>query len=162
MPGGLAELLQALSAWPVAAFFRGSTAGYATLNAAHIFSLALLVGSIVTLDLRILGGFRSVPLDALATPLARVAAAGAVLAITTGFLLFSVRPIAYAQNPAFLIKVSLVALGVGNALHLRTKRGWREALAGEPVADSVRAAAFGSIVIWMSAVLAGRWIGFLQ
>lgn len=162
MPGGLADLLQALAAWPVAAFFRSSTAGYATLNAAHIFSLALLVGSIVALDLRILGLFRGTPLDAMAVPLSRIAAMGVVLAMTSGFLLFSVRPVAYAQNPAFLIKVSLVVLGIGNALNLRTKRGWRDALAGEPIADSVRAAAFRSIVIWMSAVLAGRWIGFLQ
>ena len=72
------------------------------------------------------------------------------------------RPLAYAQNPAFLIKISLVALGVGNAVLLRTKRDWRDAAAGDPVADSVRAAAFGSLLIWAAAVLAGRWIGFLQ
>jgi hypothetical protein len=162
MPGGLVDLLQALAAWPVAGFFRDSTIAYATLNAAHIFSIALLVGSIVTLDLRVLGFFRRFELSEMAPPLSRVAATGVLLAATTGFLLFSVRPLAYAQNPAFLIKISLVALGVGNAVLLRTKRDWRDAAAGDPVADSVRAAAFGSLLIWAAAVLAGRWIGFLQ
>ena len=162
MPGGLAEWLQALTASPVAGFFRDSTIAYATLNAAHIFSIALLVGSIVTLDLRVLGLFRRFELGEMAPPLVRVAATGVFFAVTTGFLLFSVRPLAYAQNPAFLIKISLVALGIGNALLLRTKRDWLDAAAGDPVADSVRAAAFGSLLIWMAAVLAGRWIGFLQ
>ena len=162
MPGGLADWLQALAAWPVAGFFRDSTIAYATLNAAHIFSIGLLVGSIATLDLKVLGLFRHVPLGAIASPLARVAATGVLLAATTGFLLFSVRPLTYAQNPAFLIKISLVALGIGNAVLLRTKRNWVDAIEGEPIADSVRAAAFGSLLIWAAAVLAGRWIGFLQ
>jgi hypothetical protein len=162
MPGGLAEWLEALAAWRVAAFLRESTIAYATLNAAHIFSIALLVGSIVTLDLRVLGLFRRFEFGEMAAPLSRVAAIGVLFAAATGFLLFSVRPLAYAQNPAFLIKLSLVALGIGNALLLRTKRDWKDAAAGEPIADSVRASAFGSLIIWAGAVLAGRWIGFLQ
>ena len=112
MPVELAAWLEALAATPVAALLRTSTVAYATLNAAHIFSIGLVVGSIATLDLRVLGLFRGVPLGALASPLSRIAAAGLLLAVTTGFFLFSVRPLTYAQNPAFLTKISLVALGV--------------------------------------------------
>jgi len=162
MPEGLTELLQALAATPVAAFFRGSTAGYAALNAAHIFSLALVVGSIATLDLKLLGLFRSAPLWVLARPLARTAATGIVLALATGFLLFSVRPLTYLSNPAFLTKISLVALGILNALALRFNRHWRIAAEEGPVHGSVRAMAALSLAIWAGAVLAGRWIGFLQ
>lgn len=162
MPSGLDEVLQSLAANPVAAYFRVSTAGYAALNAAHIFCFALVIGSIATLDLRILGLFRAVPLDALARPLSRVAAAGLVLAIATGFLLFSVRPLTYVENPAFLTKISLVALGIANALALRFNRHWRVAVEGGPVDRSVRLLAFLSLAIWAGAVLAGRWIGFLQ
>lgn len=162
MPPGLTELLQALAATPVAAYFRGSTAGYAALNAAHIFCFALVIGSIATLDLKLLGLFRTVPLGALARPLSRVAATGLLLAVATGFLLFSVRPLAYAANPAFLTKISLVALGVLNALALRFNRHWRVAAEGGPIRSSVRLTAVLSLVIWAGAVLAGRWIGFLQ
>ena len=158
----VAEWLQAVANWPVAAFFRDSTIAYASLNAAHIFAIGLVIGSIAALDLRLLGLFRGVPVGTLASPLARVSAGGVLLAVATGFLLFTVRPLAYAQNPAFLIKISLVAIGIGNALLLRTNRNWRDALDGEPIADSIRAAAFVSLLIWASAVLAGRWIGFLQ
>ena len=162
MPDALAELLQALAAWPVAGFFRGSTVAYATLNAAHIVSIGLIVGSIATLDLRVLGLFRAFPLGLLAPPLSRVAAAGVLLAATTGFLLFSARPLAYAANPAFLTKISLVAIGVLNALLLRANSNWRLALSGGEILTSVRLHAILSLLIWAGAVLAGRWIGFLQ
>ena len=158
----LADALQALSAWPVAAYLRESTVAYATLNAAHILAIGLVIGSIATLDLRVLGLFRGTPLEALAAPLSRVAAFGVVLAIATGFLLFSVRPIAYANNPAFLAKISLVAVGVANALLLRANPNWKRARAGGPIHGAVRAAALLSLLIWPAAVLAGRWIGFLQ
>ena len=55
VPAELAEWLQALAATPVAALLRTSTVAYAALNAAHIFSIGLVVGSIATLDLRVLG-----------------------------------------------------------------------------------------------------------
>ena len=158
----LTEWLQALGDWPVAAFLRSSLPLYAALNAAHIISIGLVIGSIATLDLRVLGLFRSVPLGVLAAPLSRVAAAGVLLAMTTGFLLFSVRPTTYAQNPAFLTKIALVGFGIANALLLRSNRHWRIAKEGGSLHASVRLAAAFSLLVWGSAVLAGRWIGFLQ
>ena len=162
MPEALVEWLQALAATAPATLFRNSTAAYAALNAFHIFAIGLVIGSIVTLDLRVLGLFRRFPLSALADPLSRVAATGVYCAAVSGFMLFSVRPLSYAENPAFLIKITLVALGVMNALLLRTTWGWQLALDDRPVPDSVRAAAFRSLLIWAGAVFAGRWIGFLQ
>ena len=162
MPSLVADWLEALAAWPVAAYLRDSTVAYATLNGAHILAIALVVGSIATLDLRVFGLFRDVPLAALARPLSRVAAAGVLFAVTTGFLLFSVRPAAYAANPAFLTKISLVALGVTNALLLRANRHWRLAHDGGETHVSIKVAAMLSLVIWAGAVFAGRWIGFLQ
>jgi len=162
VPEVLVEWLQALAATAPATLFRNSTAAYAALNAFHIFAIGLVIGSIVTLDLRVLGLFRRFPLSALADPLSRVAATGVYCAAVSGFMLFSVRPLSYAENPAFLIKITLVALGVMNALLLRTTWGWQLALDDRPVPDSVRAAAFRSLLIWAGAVFAGRWIGFLQ
>ena len=162
MPPLLAEWLQALADWPIALFLRGSTLAYATLNAAHIFAIGLIVGAIATLDLRVLGLFRGVPLGALARPLTRVAAAGVLFAVATGFLLFSVRPTAYAENPAFLTKIALVAVGVANAFIMRANPDWRIARQDGPIAASVRLGAAASLLNWAAAVFAGRWIGFLQ
>lgn len=156
------EFLAALSQWPPAVALRGSLWLYPLVNAAHIFSIGLIIGSIVTLDLRLIGAFRTVPLATLATPLTRMAATGVVLAAFTGFLLFSVRPQNYVANPAFLIKLALVALGIVNALVLHTGKSWRAALEAGTAPSSAKLAALFSILIWAAAVLAGRWIGFVE
>ncbi|MEP9375759.1 DUF2214 domain-containing protein [Aquabacter sp. CN5-332] len=154
--------LEALSHWPVAAALRQWVAAYALLNAAHILGIGLLVGAIATLDLRLLGAFRGAALASLAPPLSRVAAAGLLLALCTGALLFSVRPVAYAQNAAFLAKLALVALGILNALLLRLGGGWRQMLEGAPVPARIKIGAAFSLSIWVGAIICGRWIGFLQ
>jgi len=155
------EFLQALSEWPGAVMLRRFQIAYLLVNAAHIISIGLVVGAIVTLDLRILGLFRQYPMGTLGPPLSRVAAAGIALAILTGLMLFSVRPIAYIHNTAFLIKVGLVGLGIVNAVVLNHSDYWRLALSGNAPRGWVQLSAFFSLGLWLSAVIAGRWIGFL-
>jgi hypothetical protein len=156
------EALQALSDWPVAALLRRSAILYPLVNAAHILCFALLVGAIATLDLRLLGLFRRHPLAHLGPPLRRVAALGLGLAAVTGALLFTTRPLAYAENPAFLAKLGLIGLGLLNIVLLHGNRHWRRAVEGGAVHPSVRVAALASLLVWVCAVIAGRWIGFLQ
>jgi hypothetical protein len=155
------EFLQALSEWPGAVMLRRFQVAYLLANAAHIISIGLVVGAIVTLDLRILGLFRQHPIGTLGPPLSRVAAVGLARAILTGLLLFSVRPIAYVHNTAFLIKVGLVGLGTANALLLNHNRYWRLALLNRRPHRRVQLSAFLSLALWVSAIVAGRWIGFL-
>jgi hypothetical protein len=156
------DLLQLLAEWPVAVALRRSAVLYPLVNAAHILGIGLLVGAIFTLDLRILGLFRHAPMAVLAPPLVRVAATGTMLALFSGFLLFSVRPAAYAVNPAFLVKLLLVAAGLLNILLLRLGQGWGHALAGAPAGAAVRIVAAASIMLWLGVILAGRWIAFLD
>ena len=139
-----------------------SAIAYPLVNAAHILALALLFGAIAVLDLRLLGLFRGSPLDAIARPATRVAASGFGLAAVTGFLLFSTRPLTYAENPAFLLKLGLIGLGLLNVALLHANPKWRLALAGGAVGTSLQASAAGSLLVWAAVVLAGRWIGFLQ
>jgi len=156
------ELLQPLADWPLAAALRRSTVAYAAVNAAHILSIGLVIGAITTLDLRLLGLFKAQALGQLAPPLVRVTATGVALAVLTGALLFSVRPVAYAQNPAFLIKLGLVALGVVNAAVAHGGVHWRRALESGEVHGALKLSALFSLALWAGAVGAGRWIGFLQ
>ena len=155
------EFLQALSEWPGAVMLRRFQIAYLLVNAAHILSIGLVVGAIITLDLRILGLFRQYPIGALGPPLSRVAGIGVALAILTGLMLFSVRPIAYIHNTAFLIKVGVVGVGIANALLLNYHRHWRLALMNSKPSKRVQLSAFLSVAFWVSAVVAGRWIGFL-
>lgn len=157
----LTEWLQALHDWPVAALIRRSLYIYPIVNATHIFSLALLIGGILPADLRMLGLFRAVPPGSFLRLLTAFSATGLALAIASGFLLFSVQPLEYAYNPAFLAKISLVALGTANALVIRFSGAWRLAIETGMVSPGLKLAAMLSIAIWISALLAGRWIAFL-
>lgn len=156
-----AELFEAIAAWPLASAMRRSAILYLVVNAAHILAIALLVGAIVPLDLRLFGFFGNTSLEVLGPFLSRAAAVGLALVVVTGFCLFSVRPSAYAGNPAFLIKLALLAVGAVNALVLRSSSAWRSAAAGGRIAGTVRLAAGISLLVWPGALLAGRWIGFL-
>lgn len=155
------EWLQALQDWTVAASLRRSLYVYPLLNATHIFALTLLIGGILPADLRILGAFRSVAIAPFVRLMASIAAFGAGLAVVTGLLLFSVQPLEYAFNAAFLAKVSLVATGIVLAIAVRASRSWRLLLEDGRVRGRLRAAAVASIAIWIGALVAGRWIAFI-
>lgn len=153
------ELLAALHGSALAVLLRTPEV-YPFVNAGHILSLALLVGPIATLDLRMLGAFRNVKLSEIAPPLSRMAALGAACALITGFLLFSVKPVGYWENAAFPVKLSLIVAGLVNAGLLHASAQWRAALAGGAVHPRLKIAAGLSLAIWVGAVLAGRWIAF--
>ena len=84
-------LLAGLAASAVAQHLRSARWEYAAANTAHVLGIALLVGAILPLDLRLLGVWRSVPHQDLARVLVPVAAAGLALAATAGILLFATR-----------------------------------------------------------------------
>lgn len=155
------ELLEWLAATPLAAGLRRSALLYMFVNASHILSIGLLLGAILPLDLRLMGFFPLVPLSVIGPFLSRAAAVGLTAAIVTGFCLFSVRPMEYAGNPAFLAKIGLLAVGVANAAIVHARDSWRKAIAGVVVAASLRIAAMVSAAVWITALIAGRWIGFI-
>lgn len=152
--------LIALEASAPAECLRASRYAYPLVNAAHIMALATLFGSILALDLRLLGLFRSVPVAPLARTLPRVSAAGLVLALATGLALFSVQPFDYLAHPVFPVKLALIAIGAANALLLHRAAGWRRVLANGPVPGRARAAAALSLLAWSGAIIAGRWLAF--
>ncbi len=157
----MVEWLQWLSATPVPMLLRRSGTLYMLVNAGHILAVCILVGAILPLDLRLIGLFRSFPANVLGPFLSRAAAVGVLLAVTTGALLFSVRAVEYAANPAFLAKIGLVGLGIVNAGLLHRSRYWSKLRSGGVVHPVVAVFALVSIVVWVGAVIAGRWIAFV-
>lgn len=156
------EALAWLSTTPAAAAaLKASGTFYLLVNAAHILAIGLIVGAILPLDLRLIGVLRTPPVATIGPLLSRTAGIGVAAAVATGLCLFSVRPQEYAENPAFLAKVALIALGVLNAVVLHARGGWRGVIATDSVPPLVRAQALLSLAVWIGAVLAGRWIAFI-
>ncbi|MCQ4261048.1 DUF2214 domain-containing protein [Stutzerimonas stutzeri] len=134
---------------------------YLVVNAAHILGTGLLLGAILPLDLLLLRSTRGRDLVVLGPFLVRAAAAGATLAVLTGLWLFSVKPVEYAENPAFLCKAALLVLAVCNiALQHRGERFDTALRSGQPTVQ-VRVLAAASAILWLSILVAGRWIGFV-
>ncbi|MEX0731765.1 MAG: hypothetical protein WED00_14740 [Aquisalimonadaceae bacterium] len=157
------EWLAALEAAPVVAALRGSMWVYPLVNAAHILGVALLVGGIVPLDLRLLGMWRPIPPGYLWQVLTRTAATGLVLAVLTGALLFSTRATEYAVSGLFLSKLLIISLGVINVVIVHraaARQAWRMNSTTGPLPWRFRAAAGVSLAAWVSSLALGRLIGY--
>ena len=149
------EIAGALEASTVATLLRQSRWTYPAVNALHVLGVALLVGAIVPMDLRLIGVWRAdVPLAAALRLLRPVAATGAGLAIVAGALLFVVQARDYAAQPLFAVKIALVAAGLAHAL------AWGAALDDAPRRHQRRAGAF-SLAVWTCALFCGRMLGYL-
>jgi hypothetical protein len=155
--------LAELEATALARELRDSVWAYPLVNAGHIAGVALLVGSILPLDLRLLGAWKSMPLQPLWHVLTRSAAAGLGLAAIFGALLFITRATEYAASPLFLSKMAVVGVAAANALALRLVS--HPAFAdlrprGNPVPAGVRLAALVSLAGWLAALTLGRLVGY--
>ena len=150
-------LLAALEGTALAQALRGSRWFYAGVNAAHIFAIALLIGSIIPLNLRLFGVWRGISREAVVRVLAPVAASGLILALITGPLLFSVRAREYSDVGFLQLKLAFITVGVLSALSLCRAHGFllkdapRGHLAGHAVV---------STVCWLGALVCGRLIAF--
>jgi hypothetical protein len=142
---------------------RTSSLLFPWVESVHVLAIALVVGSIAAVDLRLLGLVsRSRPITRMihdVLPLTWIAFAIAVL---TGVTLFSSNAVEYAHNGPMRLKMLLLVIAGLNMLvfHLVTYRSvasWDEA-PRTPL--PVRLAGAASLVLWVGIVAFGRWIGF--
>jgi hypothetical protein len=136
---------------------------YGVVNLAHILGISTLFGSVLVLDLRLLGAWRRVPLAALERPVLTLAACGFALAVTSGFALITTNATEYVGNPFLPIKFTAIGLGLLNVVAVQFLPAWR-ARAAEPAVGRQRLAlgvvGGTSLACWIVAVAAGRMIGY--
>ena len=136
---------------------------YGVVNLLHILGIATLFGSVLALDLRLLGLWRRVPLAALEPPTLTLAACGFALAVCSGVSLISTNGTEYIGNPFLIIKFSAIGLGVANIVAVQFLPAWRTRT-NEPLGPRQRFAlgvvGATSLVSWLGAVAAGRMIGY--
>jgi len=142
---------------------RNSTLAYPLVNAGHIFGVALLIGGIVPLDLRLLGLWRRYPVMVFVDVLRVTSALGLGLAVVCGALLFATAAADYAGSMLFRVKMVVVLLGVSNALVLARVLKHRD-IRSLPMDASMplplRVGALISLLAWMSALILGRLLGY--
>ena len=127
---------------------------YPALEVVHIFGIALLVGNLVALEVRVFGRAAALPARDLARLSLTLAAAGFSLAAASGLLMFASQPGELLANRAFTLKMGLLLLAGGNAawFHARGSLGRLDRTA--------RALMVLSTCIWLGVITCGRWIAY--
>jgi hypothetical protein len=136
---------------------------YPAVETLHILGLALLFGSVVLLDLRLMGMSRTISIGALARHVLPLTYVALAMQVTTGFLLFASDASAIALNPAFRVKLVLIAFAVLNAIafNFGPFRALRTVSASENPSAGVRVFAAASILLWVGVVICGRLIAYV-
>jgi len=159
----ITALLQSIERTGAATFIKESTWAFPMTESIHVIAIALVVGTIATVDLRLLGlasmrrAYGELSRDVLPWTWGAFA-----LAALTGALMFVSQPVAYFANTAFRIKLLILLLAGINMLvfQLITHRGvakWDRA-ATVPLPGMLAGAL--SLGFWIAVVFFGRRIGF--
>ena len=136
---------------------------YGIVNLVHILGVCCLFGSVLILDLRLIGLWRNVGLSAISQPAVPVAVVGFAVAAASGVCLLATKATEYAGNPFMYIKFPAIALGLVNVAVLTRLSAWRDRARRELSARerSQLAVAGGiSLLCWITAITAGRMIGY--
>lgn len=145
----------------VATFVAETLWAYPLFETLHTLGMALLVGSLGLINLRILGYKPELPilgtLDLL--PLAWL---GFTINLISGLLLFTSDPVYFWSSITFKVKIGLIVLGGINAFIL-SQSVFREARAGGDATPGMQArlVAASSLTFWVGAIIAGRLIAYL-
>ncbi|HEX2544978.1 MAG TPA: hypothetical protein VHL79_08880 [Ramlibacter sp.] len=127
---------------------------YPVLEIVHIVGIALLLGNLVLLELRVFGRGAVLDLQALARLALGTAATGFALAAGSGLLMFASQPSELLANRAFTLKMLLLFTAGCNAAWFHG----RGSLARCDTTARVLMAA--STLLWLGVIACGRWIAY--
>jgi hypothetical protein len=153
--------LEWLQQTPPAIFVAETLWAYPLFETLHTLGMALLIGSLGLINLRLLGYKPELPilgtLDLL--PLAWL---GFTINLISGLALFMSDAVYFWNSVTFKIKLGLILLAGINAFIL-SQSVFREARAGKTIRiqPAIRLVAASSLVFWVGAIIAGRLIAYL-
>jgi hypothetical protein len=159
----IAAILAFLESSPPAEAVRTSAYLFPLIESFHVIALTVVLGTIVIVDLRLLGlasvrrSFTRVTADILKWTWTAFA-----LAVATGSLLFLSNAAVYYHNFYFRMKMALLMVaGLNMFIFQRTVGRSVHRWDNDPVPPPAgRAAAVVSLIVWISVIVCGRWIGF--
>lgn len=124
---------------------------------AHFIGLSLLIGVMLVVDLRILGAFRQTSYNSV-LKLLPLAVLGFAINLISGVFFIAGNPYLYFTNPAFFVKLGVIALGGLNALWFtfaeHRQIAGLDSDATAPLLARVMAGA--SLAMWIAVILLGR------
>jgi len=141
----------------------GTANFWGLLEGTHLLSLMLFFGTILIVDLRLLGAvFRNTPVSEVSAKVLPLTVVGFLILVSTGLALFFAKPLVYYHNIWFRAKLVFLGLALLNVVvfHYSVQRGiagW-DALPKPPA--RVRTAAVLSLAAWLCVIFLGRFIAY--
>ena len=125
---------------------------YPTVETMHIWGIGMLFGSVVIMDLRVLGFGSKLSLSDLSRLGVLVAFIGFGLAVLTGSLMFIAQASELISSRLFILKMCLIFLLLANAMILRMRT----------VTNGIsKLQALLSLAGWASVIGMGRWLAYV-
>ena len=128
---------------------------YPLLEVVHLVGVALLLGNLVLLELRVFGLGASLPAEPLARLSLGLAGLGFVLAATSGLTMFATMPGELLANRVFTAKMALILLAGCNAGLFHARDSLRK------LDGTARWLMGVSTLLWLLVLTCGRWIAYV-
>ncbi len=147
---------------PISYWIRESTWGHPIMLCFHAIGMAVVVGIVVMLAIRVATGWPKGLTAGSFEPLLRLAQIGFVMNFLSGLILFMANAPSLTLNWTFQIKIVLIILGAvlvwwqSRVLIGTPEKPGSEAVISVPT----RIIAALTIVCWIAAVVAGRYIAY--
>lgn len=159
----LLHLAQWIETLPWSTSLHESYYMYNWIESTHVLALALFLGMLFFIDLRMLGlSLTSVPASRVAERLHTPMMIGFAVMIITGLLLYFAVPVRVTQSIWFRIKFVLLILAGINAWYFNKKMkesatAWEQQ---ERAPKSLRVSVTVSLSLWSGVILTGRLIAY--
>jgi hypothetical protein len=127
---------------------------YPLLEVVHIVGIALLIGNLVLVEMRVWGAGASLDVQALGRLALSLSLAGFAIIVVSGTLMFAGQPEELLANRVFSIKIALMLLAGCNAGMFHARGGLARLDA------TARAQTILSLGLWLGVIICGRWIAY--
>ncbi len=141
----------------------GSLNFWGLLEGTHLLTLMLFAGTILVVDLRLLGVlYRKTRVSVVSDRILPLTVAGFLLMLLTGVALFFAKPLVYYHNIWFRLKLifllgAMINIAIFHFKIHRTQPAWDDA----PLPPfTARASAAASLAAWVLIIVMGRFIAY--
>ncbi|MEI9814256.1 MAG: DUF6644 family protein [Acidobacteriota bacterium] len=156
-------ILKSIEGWSLATAIRNGLYSFPMLESIHVIGLAVVFGTILIVDLRLMGvASISRPFQRMAPEILKWTWVGFAITLITGALMFTTNATVYFHNTYFRIKMLLLLLAGVNMGIFELTTGKRAQQWGQEASTppAARTAARLSLLIWVGVIITGRLIGF--
>ena len=159
------SIIQAIEASGVSEWLRLSRKALPIIEAIHVMAIATVFGTILILDLRLLGyPDTKRPYTRTSRELLPWTWGAFAIAVPTGLLLFAPNASTYWATPVFWWKMAVIACAGVNMIIFEhvTKRSVASWDVNTQAPLKARVAGALSMTFWFTVICLGRWIGFTK